>query len=215
MKILTIWACYRSIFCVLNLPKRAALVGVRPTPLATLPLLQGSAQWDLIWGLNVKTIEGQRVIAGHPILQLTAIHTNDRVEQDRHAISQCISGLTPGDTYRVSLWVKPSDGIDVQLQLRDSVRAETGTPGNEGEVRYNLSSSSVVKVNGLLSPGVKPALDGWKKIWVNITTGDGRIFVYLGLLRTSDCSHVFDGDGERLLFGGIEISHPPCLQHRD
>ena len=206
-KILALWACYRSIFHVLGLPKRLARIAARRTRLSELPLLQGAVHWDLVWGLNVKVIEGQRIVPDHPIFQLTAVQTNDPAAQHRHALSECISGLAPGGTYRVSLWVKPMDGTNVQIQLRDSTRAETGIPGNEGEARYNLSPSSVMMVNGLFSPGIKPDLDGWQKVWADVTTGDGRIFVYLGLLRKADNSHVFDGDGEQLLFGGIEISH--------
>ena len=237
MKILTIWACYRSIFHVLGLPKRLARIAVkaahlaveasnhllglklplpnwlaryaiRRTRLSELPPLQGAAHWDLIWGLNAREIEGQRVVSDHPILQLTAVHTNERTEQHRHALSECIGGLTPGGTYRVVLWVKPMTITNVQLHLRDSVRAETGVmPVNEGEARYNLSSSSVAMVNGLFSPGVKPDSGGWQKIWADITTADGIIFAYLGMLSPAGNSHVFDGDGEQVLFGGIEISH--------
>ena len=206
MKILTIWTCYRSMFHVLNLPKWLSRIAVRRTPLSELPQLQGSAHWDLAWGLNVKVVEGQRVIPDHPVLQLTAIQTNDRAEQDRHALSECISGLMPGGTYRILLWVKSKDGTNVQLQLRDSVCAETGVPANEGEARYNFTSSSVMKANGLSSAGVEPDHDGWQKVWATVTTSDGKVFVYLGLLRYANNSHVFEGDGERLLFGGIEIS---------
>jgi hypothetical protein len=103
------------------------------------------------------------------------------------------------------------DAINVQLHLRDSVRPETGTPGNEGEARYNLSGSSVMTVDGPLSPGIEPGLDGWLKVSANITSHDGTIFVYLGLLRNPDNTHVFEGGCERLLFGGIEISHRPLV----
>jgi glycosyltransferase involved in cell wall biosynthesis len=205
MKVRMIWACYQSIFRVLNLSS------LRQTGLSELPPLPGSAHWDLVWGLNVKAIEGQRVVPDHPVLKLTAVYTDDPAVQHRHALSECLSGLTPGGIYRVSLWVKPIDDINVQLHLRDSVRAETGVPANEGEARYNFTTSSVMTVNGLLSPGTKPDLDGWQKVWANLTTEDGKIFVYLGLVRKSDNRHVFRGRGEELLFGGIEISHPPSV----
>ena len=217
IRIRAIWAFYRSIFHVLRVPKRIARIiariiarSIRRTRLAEPPRLQGSAHWDLVWGLNVRIVEDQRVIPDHPVLRLTAVHTNDPAAQHRHALSECISGLASGSTYRVSLWVKSMDGTNVQLQLRDSVRAETGRPGHEGEARYNLSSSSVMMVQGLLSPGAKPELDGWQKVWADITTDDGVIFVYLGLLRKVDNTHTFTGeDEERLLFGGIEISRQP------
>ena len=187
------------------------LSSLRQTGLSELPSLPGSAQWDLVWGLNVKTIEGQRVVPDHPVLKLTAVYTDDPAVKHRHALSECLSGLTPGGIYRVSLWVKPIDDINVQLHLRDSVRAETGVPANEGEARYNFTTSSVTTVNGLLSPGTKPDLDGWQKVWADLTTKDGKIFVYLGLVRKSDNRHVFRGRDEALLFGGIEISHPPSV----
>jgi glycosyltransferase involved in cell wall biosynthesis len=200
------------------LPKASArLLGqvripLRRTRLLELPVLQESASWDLIWGLHVAVLEGQGVVDHHPVLQLTAVPARDRAAQHRHALSERITGLAPSGTFRVSLWVKSMDGTNVQLQLRDSVRAETGRPGNEGEARYNLSSSSVMMVHGLFSPGVKPELNGWQKVWADITTDDGVIFVYLGLLRKVDNTHTFTGeDEERLLFGGIEISHQPLV----
>ena len=233
MRIVAIWACYRSLFHLLGVPPTvifylrllakfpralpkalARLVARARTPrrrtrLFKLPLLQGSAHWDLIWGLNAKTIDGLRVVPDHPVLRLTAVRTNDRAEQDRHALSECISGLAPGGSFRVSFWVKSTGGTNVQLHLRDSVSAETGIPRNEGEARYDLSSSSVMMVNGLSSSGVEPDLDGWQKVWADITTDDGRIFAYLGLLKISDSCHCFKPDGEAVLFGGIEISHQP------
>jgi glycosyltransferase involved in cell wall biosynthesis len=181
------------------------------TRLSELPLLQESAHWDLIWGLNVAMLEGQRLVDHHPVLQLTAVPARDRAAQHRHALSECISGLALGGTYRVSLWVKSLEGINVQLNLRDSTQPETGIPAHEGEARYDLSSSSVMMTKGLRAAGVEPDMDGWRKVSADIATEDGKIFVYLGLLRRADNCHVFKGDGEQLLFGGIEISRKPLV----
>jgi glycosyltransferase involved in cell wall biosynthesis len=179
------------------------------TRLSELPLLQESAHWDLVWGLNVGVLEGQRIVDHHPVLQLTAVPARDRAAQHRHALSECISDLEPSRTYRVSLWLKPVDGINIQLHLRDSTQPETGVPAHEGEARYDLSSSSVMMSKGLRAAGVEPDMDGWRKVSADIATEDGKIFVYLGLLRRADNCHVFKGDGEQLLFGGIEISRKP------
>jgi hypothetical protein len=218
IKILAIWACYRSIFHMLGLPgrvlglrKRFAGITVRRTRLSELPPLEASFRWDLIWGLNVKTVEGQRVVPNHPVLRLRAVNTNDQAAQHRHAISECISGLTPDSAYRAYIWVKAKDKSNMQLQFRDSNRAGTGTPGFEGEARYNITSCSVMMTNGAFSTGVEPVADDWRKVWVDLTSWDGKIFVYIGLLGNVDNSHVFKVDGEQLLFGGIEISRrPPC-----
>ncbi len=201
IKIQALWACYRLIYRLFTLPNLL----VRPTRLADLPRLQGSAHWDLIWGLNVATTEEQSVVPGHPVLRLTAVRTGDRDEQHRHAISQCIDGLLPGSTCRVSLWVKPGKRANVQLQIRDSVHPGTGKPQNEGEVRYNLASCSVIAATGALSPGIELHPNGWRKAWANIPTEDGRLFAYIGMLTPVDNRHVFEGDDEQLLFGGVEI----------
>lgn len=206
-KILALWTFYRSIYNVLMLPKRFKRVIVLPrTRLSKLPTLHGAVHWDLVWGLNVRIIPHQAIVPDHPVLQLTAIRTKDRQEQKRHALSECVRDLAPGEAYRISLWVKSVDGTHAQIHLRDSVCPETGTPAHEGEVRFDLTSSTVTMTNGPLSPAIEASEDGWQKISAEITTQDGRIFVYLGLLRKENNSHAFEGEGQQLLFGGIEIT---------
>jgi glycosyltransferase involved in cell wall biosynthesis len=156
VKIQTLSAFYGSIYRLLTLRKLFA----QPTRLSGLPLLREPARWDLVWGLNVEAIESPSVVPDHPVLRLIAVCTNDPAVQNRHAISQCISGLTPGGTYRVLLWVKSTDGTNAQLQLL-SVDAETGMPAHEGEARYRLMSSSVMTSSGLRSPGVRPLSAVW------------------------------------------------------
>ena len=190
---------------------RAIRIPPRRTRLSELPSLPESTRWDLIWGLNAKIVEGQRLVPDHPVLQLTAVRARDRAAMDRHALSERISGLARGATYTVSLGVKPVDGTNILLHLRDSVSPETGKPGHEGEVRFDLVSSSVTLVNGLSSPRVAPDRNGWKRVSADITTDDGEIFVYLGLLSRINNIHVFSGDDhEQLLFRGIEISAHPA-----
>jgi hypothetical protein len=186
----------------------------RPTPLSELPPLPERARWDLVWGLRVEAIESERPVASHPVLRLTAVHTNDPAVQHRHALSECIDGLVAGGAYRVSLWVKSIDGTNVQLHLRDSIGAEAGRPGSEGEARYSLLSSSAMTINGLPSAGVALEAGGWRKVWADITTNDGRIYVLLGLLRKSDNTHAYEGNGEQLLFGGIEVSPQAAAEPR-
>jgi glycosyltransferase involved in cell wall biosynthesis len=213
-------AIYRAASVLLSLhllPKRAAsrIMAIRfptrRTRLSELPSLPESARWDLIWGLNATIVEGQRLVSDHPVLQLTAVRARDRAAMDRHALSERISGLTRGATYTVSLEVKSVAGTNILLHLRDSVSPETGRPGHEGEARFDLTSSSVTMVTGLSSPRVAPDCNGWQRVSADITTDDGEIFVYLGLLSKINNVHAFSGDDhEQLLFRGIEISAHPA-----
>lgn len=208
-KVVSVRAVYRSIFQVLTLPRRLPRMVLRRTRVADLPPLGKASRWDLVWGLHAKPTHEPGVAPYQSILKLTALDTGDEAELKRHALSQCIGNLISGGTYRVAAWVKSLDGTNIQLQLRDSVRPETGAPANEGEVRFDLSKLSVLSANGLPSSGIDPVADGWQKAWADITTDDGRIFAYLGMLRKTDHSHVFDSDGEQLLFGGFEVSPRP------
>ena len=93
--------------------------------------------------------------------------------------------------------------------MRDSVTPETGAPANEGEARCDLSTSSVIMANGLSSVEIMSTSAGWRRVSADVRTADGQLFVYVGMLRSGDNSHAFEGDGEQLLFGGVEVAEHP------
>jgi glycosyltransferase involved in cell wall biosynthesis len=207
IRIRAILAFYSSFLGVVSLPKRLRRMGIRLTPLAKLPTLPDWLHWDLIWGLNAVPHTGRRVVVDQPLLRLTAHPQHKEEWQDRHALSQRIDGLTPGETYRVTIWVKPLDRADLQVHVRDSVNPATGVPDNQGEARVDLSAASILTSNdGLAFAKVAPGPRGWLKVSVGIRSGDGRLFVYLGLLKGVARTHAFDGDYEKLLFGGLEVN---------
>jgi hypothetical protein len=144
------------------------------------------------------------VVSGCPVLRLRAAAARNEEAQGRHALSQRIVDLALGP-YQVTIWVKPLSAVNLQLHVRDSVNPESGSPANEGEARFDLAAPSVATVNNLPSAEIAESDDGWRKVTATVRTDDGRLFVYLGMLRPVDNSHVFDAGEEQLLFGGIEV----------
>jgi hypothetical protein len=47
------------------------------------------------------------------------------------------------------------------------------------------------------------------ELWVDLTTSDGKIFVYVGQLEYANDRHVFTAAGEQVIFGGIEVAQRP------
>ena len=214
IKVRAIWAFYGTILAASRLPKHMKLwrEGVlHPTRLKQLPALPASERWDLIWGLNAKVMEGDEILPGRPVMLLTSAWARDPEAKQRHAISQRIANLKPDTCYRVSVWAQPVSASKLQLHVRDSVNPETGAPANEGEARCDLSTSSVIMANGLSSVQIMSTSDAWRRVSADVRTADGQLFVYIGMLRSGDNSHAFEGDGEQLLFGGVEVAeHPPA-----
>jgi hypothetical protein len=52
---------------------------------------------------------------------------------------------------------------------------------------------------------VASAKDGWVKVAFDLVTKDGRIFVTANLLEGSNGLMYFQGAGQSLVFGGVEI----------
>jgi glycosyltransferase involved in cell wall biosynthesis len=228
IKILSLLACYQFISGALgllrrarNLPRQIALqikslitrkklVFARKTNLFELPKVPDNAHWELIWGLNAKTIEGQEIVDDHPILKLTAVRDKNGEARNRHALCETLSGLDPGRAHKIKLWVKGTPGTNIHIQLRDSNVGDSGRPAHEGEVWFNLSSQTIGRSKGdILKPKIEPNGDGWQRLSADFVTSDGLIYVYLGLVKTSYNSHVFKASGEQVIFGGVEICVSP------
>ena len=92
------------------------------------------------------------------------------------------------------------------IEARDSVDPHTGKPSNYGVARFNLTARSIENVTGdILNSGMEAAEDGWQKIWVELHSSDGQIFLLMGLLEGSSNRHVFKERGQEVTFGGFDI----------
>ena len=181
----------------------AELAALPKTGLAELPRLPGTAEWDLIVGLNATVAEGRpSVVAEQPVLHLAAVSPDER-----HALAARFRDLVPGGVYRMMVWVKPGSGANVQLEVRDSVDPQTTRPINEGEVRFDLASKKVLTADGnLVAHGIEEAPDHWRKLWVDVKTADGQVFVSVGMLEGGSNSHMFRATRQQLELGGFELA---------
>ena len=159
-------------------------------------------EWDLIEGLRAAVVEKPVVVAGRRILRLVAVGADGR-----HALGTRFGGLSPSQTYRATAWVKAEPGVRVMIEARDAVDPLTGKPSNYGVARFNLADRSIINSTGdILASGVEVAADDWVKLWVDLRSRDGDLFVTIGLLEGPNNQHVFAATSQMVTFGGIEIS---------
>jgi hypothetical protein len=165
----------------------------------------------LIEGLSAEVVAESPVVSGQRILLLTAVGADGR-----HALSARFGALPPGGTYRATAWVKVETGAGVMIEARDSRDPDTGRPSNYGVAQFNLTGLSIANLDAcsmasvtgdILSSGVDAAADDWVKLWVELRSTDGQIFVLIGLLEEPSNRHVFKATDQAVTFGGFEISH--------
>lgn len=162
-----------------------------------LPQLPAGMRWDVIWGLNAQAVAGPSAVAGQTPLRLTAVPSNSR-----HAVAVQVQGSVPG-VYRAKVWVKAAAGTDVQLQVRDAVDPRTGT-ADEGVARFDLVAGSASSAEGnVLATGSERTADGWEMVWVDLRSGDGQVYVTVGLIGAVNNK---DGSNLQLTLGGIAVA---------
>jgi pimeloyl-ACP methyl ester carboxylesterase len=158
-------------------------------------------QWHLIEGLNAEVIEGSPMVTGQHIMRLAAAGP-----EGRHALGARFGGFSHGGTCRAIAWFKTEPGVRVMIEARDTHDPLTGKPSNYGVASFNLADRSIVNRTGdILNSGMEAAQDGWQKIWVELRSSDGQVFVLMGLLEGGNNRHVFKERGQEVTFGGFEI----------
>jgi hypothetical protein len=176
-----------------------ATTGTAPeTSLEALPKLASSGfQWAGIAHLNVRTETGTSVVAGQPVMRLLAT-----AQDGYHTLAGQFSGLNKNQVYRVTAWVKPEGGGNVELETSDRA---SGQPLNHAEAMFNLAGREVLSASAAVKErGVDQGPDGWQKVWLDLMTSDGRIIVTLRPANGGATN--FKGDGSLgVTLGGVEI----------
>jgi hypothetical protein len=80
-----------------------------------------------------------------------------------------------------------------------------GVVENQTMTKFDPTARAVLGSEGK-SPaqGVQPGPDNWTKLWVDLRSRDGLVFVYIGILGGSDATS-FVGASQPVTLGGVEI----------
>ena len=177
---------------------------------STVPAAAGSAapantgehEWDYLVGLTVKDETAEEpVVAGFQPRRLTATPI-----ASRHGLGVRFDHLKPGGTYRLTVWLKSAPNAWAMVEGRDSNDPVTGRPSHYGVASYNLAEAAMTTSSGdLANPSAASAKNGWVKATFDLKTKDGRIFVTANLLEGSNGLMNFQGAGQNVVLGGIEI----------
>ena len=166
------------------------------------PANTGEREWDYLVGLTVKDETAEEpVVADFQPRRLTATPT-----ASRHGLGVRFDDLKPGGTYHLTVWLKSAPNAWAMVEGRDSNDPQTGQPAHYGVVSFDLQKAVTTKSSGdLANLSVASAKDGWVKVTFDLVTKDGRIFVTANLLEGSNGLQNFQGAGQNVVFGGVEI----------
>jgi hypothetical protein len=175
---------------------------VPPASASPAPANAEDHPWDYLVGLTVKDEAAEKpVVAGFQPRRLTATPT-----ASRHGLGVRFDHLKPGGTYRLTVWLKSAPNAWALVEGRDSNDPQTGVPVHYGAASFDLQKAVTTKSSGDLAKlGVAPAKDGWVKVTFDLVTKDGRIYVTANLLEGSNGLQNFQGAGQNVVLGGVEI----------
>jgi hypothetical protein len=169
---------------------------------AAAPANTENQTWDYLVGLTVKDETAEEsVVAGFQPRRLTATPT-----ASRHSLGVRFDDLKPGGTYHLTVWLKSAPNAWAMVEGRDSNDPATGRPPHYGVASFNLAQAVMTTSSGdLANPSTASAKDGWIKATFDLKTKDGHIFVTANLLEGSNGLMKFQGAGQSVVLGGIEI----------
>jgi hypothetical protein len=167
------------------------------------PANTGQNEWDYLVGLTVKDETAEKpVVAGFRPRRLTVTPN-----ASRHGLGVRFDDLKLGGTYHLTVWLKPAPNAWAMVEGRDSNDPATGRPVHYGVASYDLAQAMMTKSSGdLANPSVASAADGWVKAMFDLVTKDGQIYVTANLLEGSNGLPYFQGAGQSVVFGGVEIA---------
>jgi hypothetical protein len=174
---------------------RASTVRDLPAP----PSGPFGAVWDGIDGVNA-LIMGPGPTGGGS-LALSLVATRD---SGRHRIGLAFVGIPSNRPIRVTAWIKAPQGTRVGVDVRDGEQRGRA-PRNSGSAVVDLSAPKVLAASGNARVAIEAAAGNWVKIPVDMSSSDGVLVLYLGLLGPGD-SAAFGGGREQIILGGVEIT---------
>jgi hypothetical protein len=153
--------------------------------------------WDGIDGLNVQLMGPGPVNADNAALSLLATQ-----DAGRHRLGLQFVGVPPNRPVRLTVWVKAPQGTHINVDVRDG---KSGDAQTRGSVVLDASNGTVLGSNGTVQAATQAGHADWVKVQLQMQSGDGLVVLYLGLLNSSGADS-FGGNGEQVIFGGIEFT---------
>jgi hypothetical protein len=183
-------------------PPASTASSVPAASASTAPANTVQSEWDYLVGLTVNEETAETpVVAGFQPRRLTATPT-----ASRHGLGVRFDDLKPGGTYHLAVWLKSAPNAWALVEGRDSNDPQTGVPVHFGVVSFDLQKAVATKSSGDLAKlNAAVAKDGWVKVTFDLVTKDGRIYVTANLLEGSNGLMNFQGTGQNVVFGGVEI----------
>jgi hypothetical protein len=179
-------------------PVAAIAPGSAPeTSLDELPKMTALGfRWAGIAHLNVQAETEASVVTGQSILHLLPTS-----QDGYHTLAGQFSGLTKGQAYRVTAWIKPDGVASFELEASDR---PNGQPLNYAVGVFDLAHHKVLSGSGATNDrGIELDPSGWQKVWLDLLTANGVIAV---TIRPTDGGQItFKGDGTHgIILGGVE-----------
>jgi hypothetical protein len=130
----------------------------------------------------------------------TADRLVETSDYDRHRIEAAVSGVTPGQVYTLSVFVKPAGRIAMQFEMRGE------KPGKSSIVQFNFNDAAVTYAGGDVSDaGVQALPGGWFRCWAAMPySGDTAVFNF-ALLGWQSAATYRGNESAGLLIWGVQF----------
>jgi hypothetical protein len=153
------------------------------------------SKWIEIIQLNAKVPSETPVIAGQPILRLTAVPMNGR-----HYLAAEVTGLEKNRLYKITAWVKSDTGANFEIEASD--RAMEGE--SYGNALFSLAGANLLSSRGTPNTGIEGGAQGWRKAWLDLPTTTGNMVISMNVIN-GDAAN-FQGDGKlEITMGGFSV----------
>jgi hypothetical protein len=169
--------------------------GTPQTRLAELPALPDPKfSWLGISGMNVQAIAGVPAVTGHPILRLVPL------QDGVHTLAFRVNGLVKNERYRITAWIKPQAGANLEIAARDQADKDNGP--NNARVLFDVAGRTVLSAQGNALTGIEQVGD-WLTVWLDLLTTDGQAVVNFYVCNGDAESYTADGR-LGIILGGTE-----------
>jgi hypothetical protein len=135
----------------------------------------------------------------------------ETAEQGRHRILTTITGVRPGHTYTLSLFVTPAGRNGIQMEMGDT------KPGKYGAVMFDLTGKQAVQRGDVTHSGVEQEANGWYRCWATMPYATDSVGFNFSLMDAAG-SMSYTGDGHSgLLIWGVQFEQgsQPSRYHAD